>query len=128
MGLKATKEHPFRLLKNPHTPWEGVKGAWTISRRTAGALRRAMAARPAGTDQPATAESALREVIQISDKMTEIRTAGFSGETAMPYKKIVKFLKLIGLFIFSAIALGFFASIGIWAAVSFLEFFGIETL
>lgn len=128
MALKATKEHPLRLLKNPRTPWEGVKGAWTVSRRTAGALKREEAARPAESGQPATAESPLREVIQISDKMTEIRTAGFSGETAMPYKKIVKFLKLIGLFIFSAIALGFFASIGIWAAVSFLEFFGIETL
>jgi len=27
-----------------------------------------------------------------------------------------------------AVALGFFASIGIWAAVSFLRLFGIETL
>jgi len=36
--------------------------------------------------------------------------------------------KLVLLFISIAVALGFFASIGIWAAVSFLKFFGIETL
>ena len=36
--------------------------------------------------------------------------------------------KLVGCFVFAAIALGFFASIGIWAAVSFLRLFGIETL
>ena len=37
-------------------------------------------------------------------------------------------IKLTILFISVAVALGFFASIGIWAAVSFLKFFGIETL
>jgi len=37
-------------------------------------------------------------------------------------------LKLGVLFISLAVALGFFASIGIWAAVSFLKFFGIQTL
>jgi hypothetical protein len=37
-------------------------------------------------------------------------------------------VKLGVLFISVAVALGFFASIGIWAAVSFLKFFGIETL
>jgi hypothetical protein len=37
-------------------------------------------------------------------------------------------VKLGVLFISIAVALGFFASIGIWAAVSFLKFFGIETL
>ncbi len=36
--------------------------------------------------------------------------------------------KLIFLFFIAAVALGFFASIGIWAAVSFLKLFGIETL
>jgi len=35
---------------------------------------------------------------------------------------------LISFFMFAAVALGFFASIGIWAAVSFLSLFGIETL
>ncbi|MDG1843214.1 MAG: hypothetical protein P8I98_02720 [Nitrospinaceae bacterium] len=37
-------------------------------------------------------------------------------------------LKLVGLFMLGAVALGFFASIGIWAALSFLRLFGIETL
>ena len=37
-------------------------------------------------------------------------------------------LKMFGFFMFAAVALGFFASIGIWAAVSFLDLFGIETL
>lgn len=41
------------------------------------------------------------------------------------FKEIIK---LVVLFISVAVALGFFASIGIWAAVSFLKFFGIETL
>lgn len=41
------------------------------------------------------------------------------------FKEIIK---LAVLFISIAVALGFFASIGIWAAVSFLKFFGIETL
>tara|TARA_B110001454_G_scaffold185507_1_gene181737 strand:+ start:331 stop:453 length:123 start_codon:yes stop_codon:yes gene_type:complete len=40
----------------------------------------------------------------------------------------VKILKIVSTFIFAAIALGFFASIGIWAAVSFLKLFGIDTL
>ncbi|MFQ5716816.1 MAG: hypothetical protein ACE5GQ_06900 [Nitrospinales bacterium] len=37
-------------------------------------------------------------------------------------------LKLIALFILAGVTLGFFASIGIWAAVSFLKLFGIHTL
>ncbi len=34
----------------------------------------------------------------------------------------------IALFILSAVTLGFFAAIGVWAAVSFLKLFGIHTL
>ena len=41
---------------------------------------------------------------------------------------IVELFKLVVVFVFAAVALGFFASIGIWAAVSFLRLFGIETL
>ena len=41
---------------------------------------------------------------------------------------MVDLFKLVCLFIFAAVALGFFASIGIWAAVSFLKIFGIDTL
>jgi hypothetical protein len=37
-------------------------------------------------------------------------------------------LKIITVGICVAMALGFFASIGIWAAVSFLKVFGIDTL
>ena len=37
-------------------------------------------------------------------------------------------LKIIIVGVCGAVALGFFASIGIWAAVSFLTLFGIETL
>jgi hypothetical protein len=40
----------------------------------------------------------------------------------------VKIFKLVSTFVLAAIALGFFASIGIWAAVSFLKIFGIDTL
>ena len=40
----------------------------------------------------------------------------------------MKIFKLVCAFVLAAIALGFFASIGIWAAVSFLKLFGIETL
>ena len=40
----------------------------------------------------------------------------------------MELFKLVALFVFTAVALGFFASIGIFAAVSFLELFGIETL
>ena len=43
-------------------------------------------------------------------------------------KSAVGVLKMFGFFMFAAVALGFFASIGIWAAVSFLRLFGIETL
>ena len=43
-------------------------------------------------------------------------------------KSIVGFLKMLSVFMLAAVALGFFASIGIWAAVSFLSLFGIETL
>ena len=46
----------------------------------------------------------------------------------MKGKSVVGFLKLASTFVFAAVALGFFASIGIWAAVSFLRMFGIETL
>ena len=41
---------------------------------------------------------------------------------------IMGILKVISICVFAAVALGFFASIGIWAAVSFLRLFGIETL
>ncbi len=37
-------------------------------------------------------------------------------------------LKIITVGVCAAVALGFFASIGIWAAVSFLRVLGIETL
>jgi hypothetical protein len=43
-------------------------------------------------------------------------------------KSIVEILKLLSIFMLAAVALGFFSSIGIWAAVSFLRLFGIETL
>jgi hypothetical protein len=53
----------------------------------------------------------------------------FVSENDAMKKNIAKeILKLGVLFISIAVALGFFASIGIWAAVSFLKFFGIETL
>ena len=43
-------------------------------------------------------------------------------------KSVVGFLKIASIFVFAALALGFFASIGIWVAVSFLKLFGIDTL
>jgi len=43
-------------------------------------------------------------------------------------RSVVGVLKMFFIFMFAAVALGFFASIGIWAAVSFLRLFGIETL
>jgi len=43
-------------------------------------------------------------------------------------KSAVGILKILSIFMLAAVALGFFASIGIWAAVSFLRLFGIETL
>ena len=43
-------------------------------------------------------------------------------------RSVVGVLKIFSIFMFAAVALGFFASIGIWAAVSFLRLFGIETL
>ena len=43
-------------------------------------------------------------------------------------KSVVGVLKMLSVFMLAAVALGFFASIGIWAAVSFLDLFGIETL
>ena len=46
----------------------------------------------------------------------------------MKGKSAVELFKLMSFFVFAAVALGFFASIGIWAAVSFLRLFGIETL
>jgi hypothetical protein len=51
-----------------------------------------------------------------------------SENEAMKKNIAKEILKLGVLFISLAVALGFFASIGIWAAVSFLKFFGIETL
>ena len=49
-------------------------------------------------------------------------------EAAMKGIGIVELFKLVVVFVFAAVALGFFSSIGIWAAVSFLRLFGIETL
>lgn len=46
----------------------------------------------------------------------------------MKFENIMGILKLIIFFFLAAVALGFFSSIGIWAAVSFLKLFGIETL
>ena len=43
-------------------------------------------------------------------------------------KSVVEVLKMLSIFMLAAVALGFFASIGIWAAVSFLDLFGIDTL
>lgn len=43
-------------------------------------------------------------------------------------KDIKNIVKFVLFFFFLAVALGFFASIGIWAAVSFLKLFGIQTL
>jgi len=43
-------------------------------------------------------------------------------------ENVVEILKILSIFILAAVALGFFASIGIWAAVSFLRLFGIDTL
>jgi hypothetical protein len=43
-------------------------------------------------------------------------------------KSAVGVLKMFSIFMLAAVALGFFASIGIWAAVLFLRLFGIETL
>jgi hypothetical protein len=50
------------------------------------------------------------------------------GGSVMQNKGLVEILKLVSIFVLVAVALGFFASIGIWAAVSFLRLFGIETL
>ena len=47
----------------------------------------------------------------------------------MSYSKDIKSIaKGLLLFTFAAVALGFFASIGIWAAVQFLKIFGIKVL
>ena len=43
-------------------------------------------------------------------------------------KDVKNIFKFIAIFICMAVMLGFFASIGIWAAVSFLKLFGIEPL
>ena len=43
-------------------------------------------------------------------------------------KSVVGIFKILCVFMLAAVALGFFASIGIWAAVSFLRVLGIETL
>ena len=43
--------------------------------------------------------------------------------------EIIKKLIIAGVvFVFCAVTLGFFAAIGVWAAVSFLKLFGIQTL
>ena len=44
------------------------------------------------------------------------------------WRSIMGILKIVSVCVFAAVALGFFASIGIWAAVLFLRLFGIETL
>ena len=49
-------------------------------------------------------------------------------ENLCEQRSIMGILKIISVCVFAAVALGFFASIGIWAAVSFLRLFGIETL
>ena len=49
-------------------------------------------------------------------------------ENLYEQRSIMGILKIISVCVFAAVALGFFASIGIWAAVSFLRLFGIETL
>lgn len=46
----------------------------------------------------------------------------------MAYREIKSIAKGFLLFTFAAGALGFFASIGIWAAVQFLKLFGIKVL
>ncbi len=46
----------------------------------------------------------------------------------MQTKSFQGMFMLAGVFVMAAVMLGFFASIGIWAAVSFLQLFGIETL
>jgi len=46
----------------------------------------------------------------------------------MQMKSFQGVLLLAGIFVLAAVLLGFFASIGIWAAVSFLKVFGIKTL
>ena len=57
-----------------------------------------------------------------------LEIACVNANEAMKKNIAKEILKLGVLFISLAVALGFFASIGIWAAVSFLKFFGIETL
>ncbi|MCA9482354.1 MAG: hypothetical protein KC553_01320 [Nitrospina sp.] len=46
----------------------------------------------------------------------------------MQTKGVQGIFMLAGVFVMAAVLLGFFASIGIWAAVSFLQLFGIQTL
>ena len=41
---------------------------------------------------------------------------------------VKKFFMVAVVFVFCAVTLGFFAAIGVWAAVSFLKIFGIQTL
>ena len=52
----------------------------------------------------------------------------FRSHEILEGESIVKVFKFLSIFILAAVALGFFASIGIWAAVSFLRLFGIDTL
>jgi len=54
--------------------------------------------------------------------------AKFRSHEILKGESIVKVFKFLSIFILAAVALGFFASIGIWAAVSFLRLFGIDTL
>ena len=65
---------------------------------------------------------------------TSVHYAGFSMRELRLHENLYRertnmgILKIISVCVFAAVALGFFASIGIWAAVSFLRLFGIETL
>ena len=52
----------------------------------------------------------------------------FRSHEILEGESIVEVFKFLSIFILAAVALGFFASIGIWAAVSFLRLFGIDTL
>ena len=66
-------------------------------------------------------------------KLDNISTSFFCATILDPMKFIgeksaVGVLKILSIFMLTAVALGFFSSIGIWAAVSFLRLFGIETL
>ena len=68
-------------------------------------------------------------MFQKPDNISEIfLCAKFRSHEILEGESIVKVFKVLSLFILAAVALGFFSSIGIWAAVSFLRLFGIDTL